>query len=150
MTVLWGLAVIPAAFALIESKGSILETVTAVGSHCIGAMLAMYNSRFFSKHTTQKRLLIGVAAEFVGIYVLEVRIPFTDWTPLKFAWPWFVVIGSGVDVVVSLGADFLLSERQEERPEYTVVDQIDKFREQNLEEKDGDWYIVPGKIDSVA
>lgn len=44
----------------------------------------------------------------------------------------------------------MLTGRQEEWHEYTVVGQIKKFRDQNLEEKDGGWYIVPGKVDSVA
>ncbi|MDZ7589041.1 MAG: hypothetical protein U5J78_07900 [Parasphingorhabdus sp.] len=62
-------------FAFIGSKGSILETLTELGSYFVGAKLAMFGLGFFSKHTTEKGLLVGVAAGFVGIFVLKVGIP---------------------------------------------------------------------------
>jgi len=150
VTVIWGILVIPAAFAFIESKGSILEALTAVGSYLVGAKLAMFGLGFFSKHTTQKGLLVGVAAGFIGIYVLKIGIPFTAWTPPAIAWPWFVVIGGGVNIVVSLIASILLTGYQSEWHEHTVVGQRLKFRRENLAEKEGGWYIMPGGIDSIA
>jgi len=150
VTVIWGVLVIPAAFAFVNSKGSILEQLTAVGSYFVGAKLAMFGLGFFSRDTTQRGLLIGVAAGFVGIYVLKVGIPFTDWTPPPIAWPWFVVIGAGVNIVVSLLASRLLDGKQAEWHEQTVKGQLRKFREEKLAERDGGWYVVPGKIEPVV
>lgn len=149
-TVFWGLIVIPMAFAFITSKGSILETLTAVGSYFVGAKLAMFGMGFFSKHTTQRGLLVGVAAGFVGIYIFKLGIPFTDWTPPNIAWPWFIVIGAGINIVVSWLASIALDGFQKEWHEHSVPGQIKKFKDQGLNEKDGGWYVVPGRVDKIA
>jgi SSS family solute:Na+ symporter len=149
-TIFWGLLVIPMAFAFIASKGSILETLTAVGSYFVGAKLAMFGMGFFSKHTTQRGLLVGVAAGFIGIYIFKLGIPFSDWTPPAIAWPWFVVIGGGINIVVSWIASIALDGFQKEWHEHSVPGQIKKFKDQGLDEKVGGWYIVPGKVDKIA
>jgi SSS family solute:Na+ symporter len=149
-TVFWGLMVIPMAFAFITSKGSILETLTAVGSYFVGAKLAMFGMGFFSKHTTQRGLLVGVAAGFVGIYIFKLGIPFSDWVPPTIAWPWFVVIGGAINIVVSWIASVLLDGFQKEWHEHSVPGQMKKFRDEGLDEKVGGWYIVPGKVDKIA
>ena len=149
-TVFWGLMVIPMAFAFITSKGSILETLTAVGSYFVGAKLAMFGMGFFSKHTTQRGLLVGVAAGFIGIYIFKLGIPFTGWTPPVIAWPWFVVIGGVINIVVSWIASIALDGFQKEWHEHSVPGQIKKFKDQGLAEKDGGWYVVPGKVDKIA
>lgn len=149
-TLVWALLIIPAAFAFIESKGSILETLTAVGSYFIGAKLAMFALGFFSKHTTQRGLIIGVIAGFVGIYLFKVGIPFTSWEPPKISWPWFVVIGSVVNIVVSIGASLLLDGKQDEWHEQTVKGQLMKFKSEGKPEKVNGWYVVPGRVDGVV
>jgi SSS family solute:Na+ symporter len=149
-TVFWGLMVIPMAFAFITSKGSILETLTAVGSYFVGAKLAMFGMGFFSKHTTQRGLLVGVAAGFVGIYVFKLGIPFSEWVPPTIAWPWFVVIGGAINIVVSWIASVLLDGFQKEWHEHSVPGQMKKFRDEGLDDKVGGWYIVPGKVDKIA
>ena len=150
VTLLWGLAVIPAAFAFVESKGSILETLTAVGSYFVGAKLAMFGLGFFSRHTTQRGLLVGVAAGFVGIYVLKVGIPGTDWTPPPIAWPWFVVIGGVSNIVVSIAASIAIDGKQSEWHPQTVVGQRLKFERENLPMKENGWYVVPGRAEPIT
>jgi len=71
-TVFWGLMVIPMAYAFISSGGSILEALSKAGSYFVGAKLAMFGMGFFSKHTTERGLLIGVAAGFIGLIVIVV------------------------------------------------------------------------------
>ncbi len=150
VTVFWGVMVIPAAFAFVESKGSILESLTAVGSYFVGAKLAMFGLGFFSKHTTERGLLVGVAAGFVGIYILKIGIPFTDWTPPPIAWPWFVVIGGGTNIVVSIVASLLLDGKQSEWHEQTVVGQRLKFEREGLAKKENGWYVMPGGVEPVT
>jgi len=147
MTIIWAVLVIPMAFAFVSSKGSILETLTAVGSYFVGAKLAMFGMGFFSKHTTERGLLVGVAAGFIGIYVFKLGIPFTDWQPPQIAWPWFVVIGGAINVVVSWIASLLLDGFQKDWHPQTVIGQIKSFQDSGKTEKAGGWYIVPGRID---
>ncbi|MEN7341853.1 MAG: sodium/solute symporter [Pseudomonadota bacterium] len=146
-TVIWALLIVPMAIAFIESKGSILETLSAVGSYFVGAKLAMFGMGFYSKHTTERGLLIGVAGGFVAIYILKVGIPFTDWTPPPIAWPWFVVIGGIGNIVVAWSASLLLDGRQSEWHEQTVPGQVRRFRESSKPERIQGWYQVPGKVD---
>jgi SSS family solute:Na+ symporter len=149
-TIFWAIAVIPMSFSFIGSKGSILETLTELGSYFVGAKLAMFGLGFFSKHTTEKGLLVGVAAGFVGIFVLKIGIPFADWTPPKIAWPWFVVIGGGINVIISIIASLILTGRQSDWHEQSVPGQRQMFIAQGLPQKDGGWYAMPGGVDRAA
>jgi len=91
MTIFWGLLVIPMAFMFISSGGSILELLSKVGSYFVGAKLAMFGMGFFSKHTTERGLLIGVAAGFIGLLSIVGIFGLTGLYP-NVAWPWYVVI----------------------------------------------------------
>jgi SSS family solute:Na+ symporter len=147
-TAIWALLIIPMAFAFIGSKGSVLETLTQIGSYFVGAKLAMFGLGFFSKHTSEKGLLVGVVAGFLGIYLLAVGVPFGIWSPPKIAWPWFVVIGGGINVIVSLTASLILTGRQREWHPYSVPGQRRHFAEEGLAERDADgWYLLPGRVD---
>lgn len=149
-TICWAVLIIPVAFAFIDSKGSILETFTEVSSYFVGAKLAMFGLGFFSKHTTERGLITGVIAGFIGLYVFAVGIPFTDWTPPSIAWPWFVVIGGAINIVVSISASLLLDGKQEVWHEHTVKGQQLKFAAEGRPEKVNGWYVVPGKVDKIV
>jgi SSS family solute:Na+ symporter len=147
-TAAWALLMIPMAFAFIGSKGSVLETLTQIGSYFVGAKLAMFGLGFFSKHTTEKGLLVGVAVGFLGIYLLAVGLPLGIWSPPTIAWPWFVVIGGAINVVVSLAASLMITGRQREWHPFSVPGQRRRFAEEKLAERDADgWYLVPGRVD---
>ena len=141
-TVFWAIAIIIPAIMFAESEGSILETLSKVGAYFVGAKLSMYGLGFFSKHTTERGLLVGIAAGFVTVWYVASQ---TD-----IAWPWFCAIGGMVNVAVSWGASLLLDGRQSEYSPYTVRGQKAKFAAQGLPEKEGNWYRVPGKIDSIC
>ena len=148
-TLLWALLVIPMAYAFITSGGSILETLSKVGSYFVGAKLAMFGMGFFSKHTTERGLLVGVAAGFIGLIAV---VGFggmlgVDGFYPDIAWPWFVVIGGGINIAVSWLASVALDGFQKQWHEQTVPGQIRHFRENGLAEKQGGWYLVPGRID---
>lgn len=149
-TIVWAVVAVPIAFAFINSGGSILETLSRVASYFVGAKLAMFGLGFLSKHTTERGLLIGVAAGFAGLYAVVVGIPFVDWTPPVIAWPWYVVIGGGINIVVSWTASVLIDGFQSEWHEQTVAGQRRRFREQGLPEKVDGWYVVPGKVDRIC
>jgi SSS family solute:Na+ symporter len=149
-TVIWALAIIPMSFAFIGSKGSILETLTELGSYFVGAKLAMFGLGFFSKHTTEKGQLVGVAVGFAGIAALKVPLPIIGWQPPAIAWPWFVVIGGGVNVVVSIAASLVLTGRQAEWHDQSVPGQRLQFVRQGRPQKVGGWFVMPGGIDRPA
>lgn len=141
-TVIWALLIVVPALMFAESSGSILETLSKVGSYFVGAKLSMFALGFFSKHTTERGLLIGVAVGFVAIWLVATR---TD-----IAWPWFCAIGAAVNISVSLSASLLLDGRQEQWSEYTVRGQKQKFIDENLAESHRGWYVIPGRVDRVS
>jgi SSS family solute:Na+ symporter len=141
-TVVWALAIIIPAIMYAKSTGSILETLSKVGSFFVGAKLSMYGLGFFSKHTTERGLLVGVVAGFAVVWYVASQ---TD-----IAWPWFCAIGAAVNTAVSLTASLLLDGVQKEYHPYTIKGQQRVFVEQGLEEKEDGWYLVPGKIDQSS
>ena len=141
-TFLWAIAIILPAILYARSEGSILQTLTKVGAYFVGAKLSMYALGFFSKHTTERGLLVGVFVGFVVIWYVATR---TD-----IAWPWYCAIGGAVNVTVSLAASLILDGRQKEYSPYSVKGQIAKYRREGLAEKDGGWYVVPGRVDKIS
>lgn len=148
-TLIWALLVIPMAYAFISSGGSILETLSKVGSYFVGAKLAMFGMGFFSKHTTERGLLVGVAAGAIGLILIVGLGGLMGINGLypEIAWPWYVVIGGGINIIVSWIASVLLDGFQQDWHEQTVPGQIRHFRESGKAEKQDGWYIVPGRID---
>lgn len=151
-TVFWGLMVIPMAYVFISSGGSILEALSKAGSYFVGAKLAMFGMGFFSKHTTERGLLIGVAAGFIGLMII---VGFGGLLGVKgmmpsIAWPWYVVIGGAINIAVSWIASVLLDGFQKEWHPQSVPGQLKAFRDSGAPQKEGGWYIVPGRIDRAA
>ncbi len=138
----WAALVILPAIAYASSEGSILELISKLGSYFVGAKLGMYALGFFSKHTTQRGLLVGVA---VGFGVLWCVAAFTD-----IAWPWYCAIGGGVNIVVGWAASLVLTGRQAEWHDLTVIGQRRVFAAGKLPEKDGNWWRVPGRVDRAS
>jgi len=102
----------------------------------------MYALGFFSKHATEKGLLIGTAFGFAVVAYAGLQ---TD-----IAWPWYCLIGATSNFVVSTIASILIDGWQKTWSPYTIKGQLDKFRNEGLEEKDKGWYLVPGKVDKVS
>ena len=138
-TIFWAAAIIIPAILYSRSSGSILELVSKAGSFFVGAKLSMFALGFFSKHTTEKGLLIGVAVGFIAVWYTAT---YTD-----VAWPWYCAIGAGVNTAVSLIASLLIDGKQDEHSPYTIKGQQKIFADENREISDGGWYVVPGKID---
>ncbi|MEM1379616.1 MAG: sodium/solute symporter [Pseudomonadota bacterium] len=149
-TVFWGLACIPIAFAFIGSGGSILEELSRVASYFVGAKLALFGMGFFSKHTNERGLLIGVVAGFVGLFVVVRGVPVLGVPPLDIAWPWYVVVGGGINIFVAWTASVLLGGFQSQWHEQTVRGQRERFAAEGLAERHDGWFVVPGRVDPIA
>lgn len=141
-TVVWAVLIIVPAILYASSEGSILQTLTKVGSYFVGAKLSMYALGFFSKHTTERGLLVGVAVGFVVVWLVA--------TQTDIAWPWYCAIGASVNIVVSFFASLLIDGPQKEYSPYTVKGQIAEYIAHGKPEKDGAWFLVPGRVDRIS
>lgn len=141
-TLFWAGIIIAPALMFAQSTGSILETLSKVGSYFVGAKLAMYGLGFFSRNTTERGLMVGVVAGFAIVW-------FTA-TNTEIAWPWYCLIGATANVVVSLGASLLLDGRQREWSPYSIPGQLRMYGAKGLAEKEEGWYVAPGRIDRVS
>jgi len=141
-TVFWAFMIVIPAFIFAESEGSILEVLSKVGSYFVGAKLSMFALGFFSKHTTERGLLVGVAVGFVAVWYVA--------TNTDIAWPWYCAIGATVNISVSLTASLLLDGRQSEFSPYTVRGQKELFVEQGRAEQEHGWFVIPGRVDRTS
>ncbi len=141
-TIFWAIIIIIPAIIYSTSEGSVLQTLSKIGAYFVGAKLSMFGLGFFSKQTTEKGLLVGVAIGFVIIWYVA--------TQTDIAWPWYCLIGGVANIVVALVASRVIDGPQSEWSEYSIKGQQKKFRDEGLAEKDGGWYVVPGKIDRAS
>ncbi len=139
-TVLWAILIIIPAILYSNSQGSILQVLTKVGSYFVGAKLSIFALGFFTKNTSERGLLVGVVVGFIAVWYTA--------TQTEIAWPWYAVIGGVINIVVSYVASIVWDGKQQTEPQYTVKGQIAMYKAQNLPEKDGNWYVVPGKFDN--
>jgi SSS family solute:Na+ symporter len=142
-TVFWAAIIIfPAIMYHLYSTGSILEVLSKVGSYFVGAQLGMFGLGFFSKHATEKGLLVGTAVGFIAVTLTSL---YTD-----VAWPWYAAIGAGVNIIVTIIASIAIDGRQEHASPYSIKGQIEFFAKNNLPTKENGWYLVPGKVDNIC
>lgn len=141
-TIIWAIIIIIPALILTQYEElSILELLSKVGSYFVGAKLSMYALGFFSKHTTQRGLLVGVVAGFVA---LALTATLTD-----ISWPWYALIGGGVNIIVSIPLSIVIDGFQKEWSVHTIRGQKKYFKENNIPLKEGGWYKIPGGIDRI-
>jgi len=141
-TAIWALVIIIPAIMYSKSTGSILETLSQVGSFFVGAQLGMFALGFFSKNASERGLLVGTIAGFGVVWYVAAN---TD-----VAWPWYCLIGALSNITISIIASIILDGFQKTWSPYSIKGQLAKFRDEGLEEKDGGWYIVPGKVDKLS
>jgi SSS family solute:Na+ symporter len=141
-TLAWAVVMVIPAIIFSKSGGSVLEVLSKVGSFFVGAKLAMFGLGFYSKHTTERGLLIGVAAGFLTLWWVE--------SNLDIAWPWYCALGGVVSIVVAWVCSIALDGFQKDYPEYTVQGQKEIFRRDGLQEMQDGWYVVPGRVDRAS
>ena len=142
LTLGWGLAVIVPAFLYARTEGSILETLSRIGSFFVGAKLAMFALGFFSRTTTERGLLAGVVAGFAAIWAVA------TFTPI--AWPWYAVIGSAVNVAVALVASRLMGGTAPGWPRWTVRGLLADPARAGIAVEPGGWQALPGRLDRAS
>lgn len=141
-TVFWAVMIVLPAILYSKTGGSILEVLSKVGSFFVGAQLGMYALGFFSKHATERGLLIGTA---VGFAMVAYVYFFTS-----IAWPWYCLIGAVSNFFVSTIASVLLDGKRDDWSPFTIRGQKELFQREARAEKDRGWYLVPGRIDKVS
>jgi SSS family solute:Na+ symporter len=142
-TVFWAaIIIVPAIMYHLYSTGSILEVLSKVGSYFVGAQLGMFGLGFFSKHASERGLLVGT---LVGVIAVAYTAIYTD-----VAWPWFAAIGAFVNVIVTIVASIAIDGKQTEYSPYTVKGQIKSFADSGAPTTENGWYLVPGKVDKVC
>jgi SSS family solute:Na+ symporter len=139
MTLVWGAIIILPAILYANSSGSILEVLSKIGSYFVGAKLGMYGLGFFSKHTTERGLLVGVFVGFLVIWAVATQTP--------VAWPWYCLIGGGVTMSVGWIASRILTGKQAEWSPYSIPGQRARFEASGAPTTVDGWSTVPGKID---
>lgn len=147
VTVLWALVIIPMAVSFVQTTGSILETVSSVLSYLVGAKMAMYGMGFYSKHVSERGLIIGVIAGFVAVYISAGGLPALGIADPNIAWPWFAVIGAAVNIVVAWLASIMLDGFKSEWHSYSVPGQQADFAAENKPEMEAGWHLVPGRVE---
>ena len=141
-TLFWAVLMVVPAIAFTKTGGSVLEVLSKVGSFFVGAKLAMFGLGFFSKHASERGLLIGVAAGFLSLAYVEY---YHD-----VAWPWYCALGGAVSTAVAWVASVLLDGFKTEYSEYTVQGQKALFAREGREEKEDGWYVLAGKVDRAS
>ncbi len=138
----WALVIIAPAIMYSKSTGSILETLSQVGSYFVGAQLGMFALGFFSKNATERGLLVGTGVGFLIVWYVA--------TNTDISWPWYCAIGALANMTVTTIASILMDGFQKDWSEYSIRGQMAKFRNEGLEEKQEGWYLVPGKVDKIS
>lgn len=141
-TVIFGVLTILPAIAYSKSEGSILEILSQVGSFFVGAQLGMYALGFFSRQATERGLLVGTIAGFGVVWWVA--------TQTDVSWPWYCLVGAVSNIIVTLLASRIIDGRQEQWSPYSVVGQKAKFLREGRAEKDGGWFLVPGRVDGTS
>lgn len=141
-TVFWAVVMIVPAIIYTKSDGSVLEILSKMGSFLVGAKLSMFGLGFFSKHASERGILIGVVAGFASLFFVEF---YAD-----VAWPWYCAIGAVVSTSVGWVASIVLDGFRDQYHRYTVKGQLREYERENLPMKQDNWYVVPGKIDRAS
>ena len=138
-TFMWAILMVVPAIMFTKSGGSVIEILSKLGSFLVGAKLSMFGLGFFSKHTSQRGLMFGVAAGFLSLAYVEYY--------MDIAWPWYAALGGVISISVAWVMSVLLDGFQDGHHPYTIKGQQRKYREEGLAEKQDGWYVVAGKVD---
>ena len=138
----WAIVMVVPAIMFTKSGGSVIEILSKIGSFFVGAKLAMFGLGFFSKHTSERGLLIGVVAGFLSLAYVEYY--------LDVAWPWYCALGGGISIAVAWVSSVLLDGRQNDYHEFTVKGQLAMYRKENRPEMVDGWYVVSGRVDKAS
>ena len=141
-TFIWAVLMVVPAIMFTRSGGSVIEVLSKIGSFFVGAKLAMFGLGFFSKHTTERGLLIGVVAGFLSLAYIEYY--------MNIAWPWYCALGGAISISVGWVASVLLDGFQKDWSPFSVKGQLQEYEDQGLPTMQDGWYVVSGRIDKAS
>ena len=141
-TGVWALLMAIPSYFYLKTTGSVLETLSSVGSYLVGAKLSMYFLGFYSMHTSERGMLVGVVLGVAALILLK--------TYTTIAWPWFALLGVVLTMPMCWLASILLDGFKSEYSQFTIRGQIEDCQRRNLPLKQDGWYVVPGKIDPAS
>jgi SSS family solute:Na+ symporter len=141
-TLIWAVLIIIPAILFVGSAGSVLEILSKIGSFFVGAKLSAFFLGFYSKHTNEKGLLVGIAMGFLSLFVAD---QYYD-----IAWPWYCLIGGAVSITVAWIASVSIEGFKAHNHLYTVKGQAEFFRKMDYPEIQDGWYLIPGRIDRAS
>jgi SSS family solute:Na+ symporter len=141
-TLFWAVFIIIPAILFVGSAGSVLEILSKIGSFFVGAKLSAFFLGFYSKHTNEKGLLVGIAMGFLSLFVAD---QYYD-----IAWPWYCLIGGAVSITVAWIASVSIEGFKAHNHQYTVKGQAEFFRKMDYPEMQDGWYLIPGRIDRAS
>jgi SSS family solute:Na+ symporter len=141
-TLFWAAVIVLPAILYSKSGGSVLEVLSKVGSFFVGAQLGMYALGFFSRSANERGLLIGTVTGFATVWFIA--------TQTDISWPWYCLLGAATNYGVSTLASIALEGFKKTWSPYTIKGQKEKFRSEGLAEKDGNWFLVPGRVDRFS
>jgi SSS family solute:Na+ symporter len=141
-TLLWAALIIIPAILFIGSTGSVLEILSKIGSFLVGAKLSAFFLGFYSKHTNEKGLLIGIVLGFLSLFIADQYF--------DIAWPWYCLIGGAISMSTGWIASVLIEGFKNQHHEYTVKGQSELYRAMGRSEQQDGWYVIPGKIDKAS
>ena len=141
-TFFWAVFTVVPALMFISSAGSVIEILSKIGSFFVGAKLAMFGLGFFSRHTTERGLIVGVVAGFAALWYVEYH--------MDVAWPWYCALGGLVSIIVAWVASVLLDGFQAGHHPYTVRGQLETYEREGRPIMQDGWYVVSGKVDRAS
>ncbi|MGI9270262.1 MAG: sodium:solute symporter family transporter [Woeseiaceae bacterium] len=141
-TLFWAILMVVPAIMFTKSGGSVIEILSKLGSFLVGAKLSMFGLGFFSKHTSQRGLMVGVVAGFLSLAYVEYY--------MDVAWPWYAALGGVISIVVAWVSSIAMDGFKTSWHPYTVKGQQKKYRDEGLSEKQDGWYVVSGKVDKAS
>ena len=106
------MVIIAPAIMYSKSTGSILETLSQVGSYFVGAQLGMFALGFFSKNATERGLLVGTAVGFLVVWYVA--------TNTDISWPWYCLIGAVTNMAITTLASIVMDGFQKSWSDYSI------------------------------
>lgn len=126
----------------IFEKASLLEALTKYGSFLTGSILAVFILAIYTKRATGLGTIIGF---FAGIAIVTLVALNTH-----VFWMWYSAVGLIASVVIGYICSLFIGQTPVNIERYTLQGQKQYFQENQLAEKEGDYYVMPGKYERYS
>ena len=118
---------------------SALEAISKYGSYIVGSTLGVFILGIYTERTNQQGVIIGFVT---GVLAVVAFALFTN-----AFWLWYNLVGFIVTLLVGYGSSFVVGSKPENIGMYTLSGQKQHFLNTNQAEKEGKYYVIPGKFE---